>query len=71
MKRNWIKVIDGVPVHGQRVLFWDKEDCSSVPCLGILSNSGEWIDESSVDNCGDPIVRYSVTHWMFLPEPPK
>ena len=68
---TWIKTSERLPnIKNEYVLFWDSEVCLNVPCFGRLNENGEWLDDSSSDNCGDPSPRYCVTHWMPLPEAP-
>lgn len=66
----WNKLNKVVPPVSEWVLFWDTEYCKEIPCIGFLNEHNEWHDQSNVDNCGNAIQMFCVTHWMPLPAPP-
>lgn len=60
---EWIRIEDNMPKIGLEVLIWSKQTGRSVAkrdCDFTKSFIGE-------DNC----FFFGVTHWMYLPEPPK
>lgn len=58
---NWIKVEDRLPESEERVLIIENDLMIEI---GYYVDS-VWIEDSGLD------IRYFVTHWMLLPEPPK
>jgi len=62
---EWISVKDKLPEEGENVLIYE-EAYSEV---GYLFR-GKW-RSMETDFCGEPYELEDVTHWMYLPEPPK
>ena len=60
---GWISVKDSLPKDSRDVLIHTKDYAITTGCY--IRSSGEWW------RTGNPCSRYTVTHWMPLPEPPE
>lgn len=60
---GWINVKDSLPKDSRDVLIHTEDYAITTGCY--IRSSGEWW------RTGNPCSRYTVTHWMPLPEPPE
>ncbi len=67
---EWISSHDRLPAIGDHVLCSDQFDDMFV---AYIDTEGDWtpVGVESTSHLSDVVIEGIVTHWMYLPKPPK